>query len=550
MSWKWHGGAADGKRGSKRDDDSEVLKLIKAQTKEMREYKKEVEKQFKEIGGKPAFAGSKQSAAGPLDKNGKKFWSCVGCNYKENFTSRSACRECGAQRGGPATLPPGFGASSSSPAAAASAAEGKAAAAKAAVAAAAAAASAAAAAAKAAVVPSGAAAAGVDHMKVEKPLLDRILGAESYIKMLKGSKGTPGWDRAKVQLDAAEEDLKMLREEQRSARPVAARMQASAAKLAKCREAAALGHLELDDANAWVKVISEKSGEADAQLLLAESEDAALRAEAGADTVEVQVKAVLESVAQEFFKSGLAPDVCHGVAVAILQVYNQMAAAGALSGCAPVSAAAGPAAGSPFAGAAGSAAAAAAAPPLNRSPFGPAAGAAPGATGAGSPFGPAAGAHPMAAGVAAGAAVWAAGPEAAAAQHAAAQAAPHSALQQAQAAAAQAALHAAHLQAQAAKVEEDLKRRRLATEQAAVSASSGGAAAGSCLMLMAGPLPPGRLQQGGAQRVAAADPPWHGGSYQTNLTSHGFSHEGRTSLEIGSGVSEGSSSHGSRRRDL
>ena len=210
MPWKWHGGAADGKRGSKRDDDSEVLKLIKAQTKEMREYKKEVEKQFKEIGGKPAFAGSKQSAAGPLDKNGKKFWCCPGCGYAENFVSRQACRECAAPRGGtvasPARAgapakpaPPKVAAASATPAAAAPE------------------------------LPPGLReeAASMDTETV--PVETRIVRLETELKVMRlGS-----MPESKALAASCEQALKLAREEQRLARPLPARFQAATDKANK-----------------------------------------------------------------------------------------------------------------------------------------------------------------------------------------------------------------------------------------------------------------------------------------------------------------------------
>ena len=337
MPWQWRSAAkapmSSGGGGSER----ELQELIKKQSRDFAAHKKELDQLKRELakanqsGGKPAAAGSSQQAADGGAK--KKFWSCVGCSYKENFLSRQTCRECGLQKGSPAALPPGLGATPGVQTAVAAAAAEKAAAAKAAAAAAARAAEEAAKAAKhAKTVEPGGTEAVPGAMAVDGLLADRIASTEAYIRLLKGGKDSLGWERAKVQLEAAEEDLKALREEQRAARPVAARMQASAAKLARCREAATLVNLELIEAQAWVKVVSERQGEAEAQLLVAEAEDQALRAEAGADMVEIQVKGVLETVAQELFKTGLPPELCQGVALAISQVYNQLAASGTLAG--------------------------------------------------------------------------------------------------------------------------------------------------------------------------------------------------------------------------
>ncbi len=51
-------------------------------------------------------------------------------------------------------------------------------------------------------------------MAVDGLLADRIASTEAYISLLKGGKDSLGWQRAKAQLEAAEEDLKDLREEQ------------------------------------------------------------------------------------------------------------------------------------------------------------------------------------------------------------------------------------------------------------------------------------------------------------------------------------------------
>ena len=97
-----------------------------AHKKELDQLKRELAK-ANQSGGKPAAAGSSQQAADGGAK--KKFWSCVGCSYKENFFSRQTCRECGLQKGSPAALPTGLGATPGVQTAAAAAAAEKAAAA-------------------------------------------------------------------------------------------------------------------------------------------------------------------------------------------------------------------------------------------------------------------------------------------------------------------------------------------------------------------------------------------------------------------------------------
>jgi hypothetical protein len=296
-----------------------------------------VEKQFKEIGGKPAFAGSKQSAAGPLDKNAKKFWSCVGCNYMENFTSRSACRECGAQRGGPATLPPGFGGSSSRPAAAAAAAAvGRAAAAKAAAAAAAAAASAAAAAAKAAAVH--AAAAPMDTsgpVELVASLEDRVFDLEAWVKHLKAVKGT---ERGKQHLEAAEAELAALREQQKLARPLPARLQAAADRLASCRNVQAAAAANLEAVKDSLREAAEELAEADCKLMEAVQEEASVRQLAGAGTVETTVKSVMEAVVIALASHSEA-NVAQGLIATVMQAFN-LVVGGVVQPGAPAAAAA------------------------------------------------------------------------------------------------------------------------------------------------------------------------------------------------------------------
>lgn len=88
----------------------ELQELIKKQSRDFAAHKKELDQLKRELakanqsGGKPAAAGSSQQAADGGAK--KKFWSCVGCSYKENFFSRQTCRECGLQKGSPAALSP------------------------------------------------------------------------------------------------------------------------------------------------------------------------------------------------------------------------------------------------------------------------------------------------------------------------------------------------------------------------------------------------------------------------------------------------------------
>ena len=476
----------------------------------------------------------------------------MGCSYKENFFSRQTCRECGLQKGSPAALPPGLGATPGVQTAAAAAAAEKAAAAKAAAAAAARAAEEAAKAAKhAKTVEPGGTEAVPGAMAVDGLLADRIASTEAYIRLLKGGKDSLGWERAKVQLEAAEEDLKALREEQRAARPVAARMQASAAKFARCREAATLVNLELIEAQAWVKVVSERQGEAEAQLLVAEAEDQALRAEAGADMVEIQVKGILETVAQELFKTGLPPELCQGVALAISQVYNQLAASGTLAGAgggaAPAAvpasrgdSAAGraePAAAacSTVTGASFGPAAAAVAPrwPLRRAAAAPAAAARSGAPAV--IAAPAAAAGPAAAGPAAasGAAAGSASTAAAAAEHSAAQAAYHEAM-------------AASVAASAGvpgEGETDFKRQRVAEEtrqqdirehlrRNAVSSRGRAAAGRGAEVLQPGLVQPRPVLPGPTGMPSPQLPP-----RQTCLREHSFQHRGPTGMRVGSGLS-------------
>lgn len=539
----------------------ELQELIKKQSRDFAAHKKELDQLKRELakanqsGGKPAAAGSSQQAADGGAK--KKFWSCVGCSYKENFFSRQTCRECGLQKGSPAALPPGLGATPGVQTAAAAAAAEKAAAAKAAAAAAARAAEEAAKAAKhAKTVEPGGTEAVPGAMAVDGLLADRIASTEAYIRLLKGGKDSLGWERAKVQLEAAEEDLKALREEQRAARPVAARMQASAAKLARCREAATLVNLELIEAQAWVKVVSERQGEAEAQLLVAEAEDQALRAEAGADMVEIQVKGILETVAQELFKTGLPPELCQGVALAISQVYNQLAASGTLAGAGggaapaavpasrgdsaagraePAAAAAAAAACSTATGASFGPAAAAVAPrwPLRRAAAAPAAAARSGAPAV--IAAPAAAAGPAAAGPAAasGAAAGSASTAAAAAEHSAAQAAYHEAM-------------AASVAASAGvpgEGETDFKRQRVAEEtrqqdirehlrRNAVSSRGRAAAGRGAEVLQPGLVQPRPVLPGPTGMPSPQLPP-----RQTCLREHSFQHRGPTGMRVGSGLS-------------
>jgi len=315
--------------------DAAALRRGERESKESRQYRKDREHMLKEIGdlkkalkdkkagtgsgGKSAVAGRNRPAADTKPK--REFWCCVGCNYQENFLSRQQCRKCTAARPAPEPSPPGLGGAASDQAVEAAAA-------------AAAAAAATAAAGRWAVEAEKAArqAKEAEPMAVEGPVADRIAGLEVLVKHLRALKDTAGWAYAKDQVDAAEKEIKALREQQKAAKPYEHQLLASSGEVAKCKEATRLAEEEFAQFQIWGKLAAQRVEEARAQEAIAVRKNKDLLAKAGADAAGVQVKSFVEAMLLDLPGAGLGPDISNLVGQVLTHGFQQWVALGATAG--------------------------------------------------------------------------------------------------------------------------------------------------------------------------------------------------------------------------
>ena len=323
MPWAWKSAKASGSSSKGERVETEMDRKFQRLEKQLEREAKEAaafRRQFaKEAGGKPAAVGSSMPAAAAADKASKKFWCCLGCGYAENFMTRPACRECSVPRAG-APAQPKVPQPRGPPAAAA----------------------------KATAAPQAAAvhaAAGPmdtsGPAEVETSLEDRAVDLEAWVKHLKMVKGT---ERGKQHLEAAEAELAALREQQKLARPLPARLQAAADRLASCRKVQGAASTKLEAVKDLLREAAEELAEADCKLMEAEQEEAAVRQLAGAGTVETTVKSVMEAVV---FALASHPEanVAQGLIATVMQAFNLVVGGPVQPG--PAAAAAAPAPPSP-----------------------------------------------------------------------------------------------------------------------------------------------------------------------------------------------------------
>jgi hypothetical protein len=193
-------------------------------------------------------------------KEKKDTWNCTHCKAEKCFATRAECYKCGEPR---APTPPGLGAKT-------------------------------AAAAKPA-VKAAAAAAPMEVEEIEDVTLEgAIAEAEENLKLLRGKETV--W--AKAQKQDLEGQLKVLKEQQRLARPLPARLQAATDRVAK-------SGLAVKDSETEVAAICEALKEARKKLednqekhLVALQEMEAVKQAAGAEPIEEAVKGLAASVRQ------------------------------------------------------------------------------------------------------------------------------------------------------------------------------------------------------------------------------------------------------------
>jgi hypothetical protein len=97
-------------------------------------------------------------------------------------------------------------------------------------------------------------------VEVETSLEDRVVDLEAWVKHLKMVKGT---ERGKQHLEAAEAELAALREQQKLARPLPARLQAAADRLASCRKVQGAASSKLEAVKDLLREAAEELAEAD-----------------------------------------------------------------------------------------------------------------------------------------------------------------------------------------------------------------------------------------------------------------------------------------------
>ena len=105
-------------------------------------------------------------------------------------------------------------------------------------------------------------------------------------------------ERSNVHLEVAEAELRELKDQQKRARPLPARLQAAANRSASCRTVQAAAAAKLEAAKAGLLEAAAELAEADCKLLEADQEEAVVRQQAGASTADYTVRTILDEVAR------------------------------------------------------------------------------------------------------------------------------------------------------------------------------------------------------------------------------------------------------------
>jgi hypothetical protein len=193
-------------------------------------------------------------------KEKKDTWSCTHCKAEKCFATRVECYKCGEPR---VPTPPGLGAKT-------------------------------AAAAKPAVKAAVAAAPMEVEVIEDVTLEDAIAEAEENLKLLRGKETV--W--AKAQKQDLEGQLKVLKEQQRLARPLPARLQAATDRVAKSGLAVKDSETEVAAICEALKEARKKLEENQEKHLVALQEMEAVKQAAGAEPIEEAVKGLAASVRQ------------------------------------------------------------------------------------------------------------------------------------------------------------------------------------------------------------------------------------------------------------
>ena len=244
---------AGGRGGGRSEQGSSLQKETLAQ---LIKNNRGFEKMFDVLAG---FAGAPSTRSKQEPKAQKDTWTCTHCKAEKCFATRAECYKCGKPR---VPTPPGLGA--------------KAAAVK-----------------PAAKEATAAAAMDVDVIE-EVTLEDAIAEAEENLKLLRGKETV--W--AKSQKQDLEGQLKVLKEQQRLARPLPARLQAATDRVAKSGLAVKDSETEVAAICEALKEARKKLEENQEKHLVALQEMEAVKQAAGAEPIEEAVKGLAASVRQ------------------------------------------------------------------------------------------------------------------------------------------------------------------------------------------------------------------------------------------------------------
>jgi hypothetical protein len=214
-------------------------------------------------------------------KEKKDTWSCTHCKAERCFATREECYKCGEPR---VPIPPGLGAKT------------------------------------AAVKPAvqvGVAAAPMEVELIEEVTLEEVIAElEDNLKLLKGKESA--W--AKLQKQDLEGQLKELKEQQRLARPLPARLQAATFRVEKSGLAVKASETEVATICEALKVARKQLEDNQEKHLVALQEMEAVKKAAGAEPIEEAVKGLAAGMRQAL----ATRNIVGADAEAIMQVAEQL----------------------------------------------------------------------------------------------------------------------------------------------------------------------------------------------------------------------------------
>jgi hypothetical protein len=241
----------------------------------------------KAVAAMTAVAGQAKAVKPAAAGIGKQYWTCPACGDDRCFSSRTSCHKCGVARAPqPAGLPMAVATAAASLAAGVAA----------------------------------AAAGAEDPMITEAiPIEDQIVKLEAEVKVLKQA----SLPQTKALLVSLEAELLQLREQQRQARPLPARLQAATHRLEKFKTAQAEAAESIDSLKAKLEAEETAKFEIDAKVAEAEAEMQAVKRQV-ADGEAASVISRMKQVLCSSMDAGLAASLVSQVS----QLYGSQVASG------------------------------------------------------------------------------------------------------------------------------------------------------------------------------------------------------------------------------